>query len=118
MTIIKTRIGGQVIETDDANLAASAQAIGQPTPTTPAGAEGVGANKDAAKMAGTPAQAAPIIEQKIAPADTLQTAERTEETRAKPGEVEALAAEKAAKLQTLGSLGMRVEAMISNELAT
>lgn len=116
MTIIKTRIGGTLVETDDTNIAQQAAAVGQPTPITPVGAAGVGANPDASKMAGTPNQTAPVIEQAVAPAETLQTAQRTQGPRQTASVPEEQAAEKAAKLATLGSLGTRVEAMISQQL--
>lgn len=111
------RQGGQLVETDDANTTELAQLQGIPvTPTTPAGAADVGANPDQAKMAGTGAQKAPVLEDATKPADTLQTAQRTAAPRQQATAPEQQAQEKADRMSALGSLHTRVEAMISNEL--
>jgi hypothetical protein len=117
MALTTQRINGVLVETDDTNLKQQAQLAGQALPTSPAGAHGVGASPDSAKMVGSSAQKATVIEQAVAPADTLQTAQRTAAPRQKPDQPAQEAAEKAAKIQTLGSLGTRVEALIKTQLS-
>ncbi len=108
---------GQLVETSGADTQKLAALQGVPVaPTTPDGVQGIGGNPDQAKMAGTPAQKGPVLADATKPADTLQTAQRTAAARTDNTDAEAQAAEKATKLQTLGSLSTRVEAMVANQL--
>ena len=124
MTQVTKRVGGTLVTTDDANdpkpLDQMAQLAGVPvTPTTPVGAAAVGANPDQAKMAATPAAKGPVIEEALKPADDLATAQRTQAPKppVAPGAPEQQAADKAAQLQSLGSLTTRVQALISTQVS-
>ena len=117
MAIQTQRVGGQLVETDNYNTKQLAKLAGTPVgPTTPAGVETVGGNPDQAKMAGTPAQKQPVIQDATKPQETLQTAQRTQAPRQQVTAPEEQAAQKANQLMQLGSLHTRVEALIAKDL--
>lgn len=107
MANVKIRQGGQIVETDDANLNDAAKLAGQSVaPTDPSGAAAIGVNPDVAKMAGTPAQTAPVLETAATGAvpeggKDLATAKRTDGPREDASSAETAAAERAAKMLSL-----------------
>lgn len=117
MATVTKRVNGQLVETDDANTSQLASLAGMPvTPSTPAGVADLGANPDQAKMAGTPNQQKTVQEEVAKPADTLQTAQRTEAPRQQATAPEDAAKDKAGQLQQLGSLSTRVQGLIESDL--
>ncbi len=128
MTQITKRVDGQVVQTDDANEPQTTQQLaklaGTPVaPITPVGTAAQGANPDQAKMAGTPAQKAPVLDdavsggqQEAKPDESLATAQRTQTARETATDTESEAAQKAAQIQQLGSLSTRVQGLINNQL--
>ncbi len=97
-------------------------ALGQSAPAvapavTPAGAAGQGAGPDQAKMAGTPAQKAPVLDQAVAQGATLAGQQRL--TQAPAVATAADVAEQAAgdTLNKLGSYGSRIKALVNTRLS-
>lgn len=106
-----TKQGTSLQETSTEELQKLSQKAGM-TPRTPAGATGIGANPDQAKMAGTPAQkkaASPIrTDGPTAPGSTLDQA-----ARLTPPSAQAMTApEKLDRMKQLGSLNTQVEGLV------
>jgi hypothetical protein len=99
-----TRGPGGVLQKKKPTLQQAAQQAGvQAPPTTPLGAEMIGASPDAAKMAGTP--------------QSLQTALRTKQFNRAATAEEQEAMTKSPELQKLGGLGDRVQQMVDTQAA-
>lgn len=84
---------------------------------TPSGAARQGATPDQAKMAGTPAQKAPVLDQAAAQSQTLAGQQRLTPTASPPSATDV--AEQAAgdRLSKLGSYGTRIKALVNARLA-
>ena len=107
--------GGQLGQEDIQNLSATKGL--ESAPLTPAGAAGIGASPDQAKMVGDARQKRAALQQAMDPEDTLtgrirRAQRRTEETGAETG-----IREKSQSLQALKGLGDRVQDMVTRHMA-
>ncbi len=87
-------------------------------PTTPGGAEMIGADPQAAKMAGTPQQLSAALTKsaaEAAPESQLSTALRRQQARTEQTEAETQKVQKSVAMQNLGSLGDRVTNFINTQ---
>ena len=85
-------------------------------PTSPLAAQLLGANPDAAKMAGTPQQKAKALNPLIDPNNNLQTVQRRQQARTQQTGQEAAQFEKSLTLQQAGAIGDSVHQLISSYL--
>lgn len=87
-------------------------------PTTPGGAAMIGADPQAAKMAGTPQQLSAALtksQAEAAPESQLSTALRRQQARTQQTEAETQKVQKSVAMQNLGSLGDRVTNFINTQ---
>lgn len=80
--------------------------------TTPATAAALGASPDQAKMVGTKAQKAPVLQQAVEKTQTLAGAQRLDAPRQQSSSPEQAAAQKAQQVRALGSLTTRVQSAV------
>lgn len=107
---------GGVLQRTPTLQATAQQAKLAAPPTTPMGAQMVGAGPEAAKMAGTPQQMKAALESTAeAGKQTLQTALRRKQYGRETTAQEKSAMAKSADMQKLGGLGDRVTRMIQDE---
>lgn len=111
------KAGGQLVETELQGTEQLQGAPGATAPTSPAGSAAAGSTPDQAKMAGTPAQRAPVLREAVAPGQTLQEAERLAPYQQQVQAVDQTAKEKVGRLQALGSYGTKLQGIIANRLA-
>jgi hypothetical protein len=104
-------VTGQLTAFQPGQLGQAVQAQGVQTPTTPVSVAGTGMGPDSAKMAGTPNQL-----QGAQQRDTLSTAQRQQQGRTEMTPEEQAKREKSANLQSLGTLGDRVQGLINTNL--
>lgn len=114
---------GPIQATSQEEMQKLAQNAGMPvTPSSPVTAQGIGANPDQAKMAGTPAQNNAAVQIATQPAQDLQTQLREAQARKQQSAAEAAQATQALKMEGFGSLGDRVQqiaqGMFNNQTAT
>lgn len=103
------KLGGQQAE---ASLEEKSRLAGRTAPpTSPVGAKMVQANKDQAKMAGTPAQTGNVLRQAVSPERDLQTQMRQQQVRRMATGEEAEAMERGERLGALEGLSGRVQAL-------
>lgn len=105
------RQGGQLVEVSEESLQ---QRLDRQT-TSPAQAQAMGQTPKQQDMTGTPAQKKPILEQRVAKEDTLRGAERLRTAREQATQAEQVAADRAAQVAQLGSLGTRVQDLVSQQ---
>lgn len=85
-------------------------------PTSPLAAQLLGANPDAAKMAGTPQQKAKALNPLIDPNSNLQTVQRRQQARTQATAAEQFSYEKSETLQQAGAIGDSVYNLVSSYL--
>jgi hypothetical protein len=107
--------GGVLAEQDIQNLSKSKDLAAPPL--TPAGAAGIGATPDQAKMIGDARQKQAALQQAVDPEDTLQGRLRRKQARTEATAEEMKAREKSASLQALKGLGDRVGNIVSGYMA-
>jgi hypothetical protein len=115
MAKVQVRQGGQLVEKDTSNLGEMATLKGVTTPTTPKGASALGAPADSAKMAGTGVQKKATFQRRDDDITKLRDVQRKEQSKRKPRDIEEEARQKAEDLDRLGSLGVRVQALIKDK---
>lgn len=115
MALVRKAGTGQLVETE--LQGAGGQPLAAPTPITPGGAAAAGASEDQAKMAGTPQQKAPVLAESVAPAQTLQTAQRAQgaQAQADPSAYQQ-AQDKLGTLKGYGSYADRLQGIIQSRL--
>lgn len=109
---------GQIARTSNEELNSLAQKSNlQAAPTTPLGAQMLGAGPDVAKMAGSAQQKQAAVRQSIQESESLATQERQKQVRKEQTEQERQEQERAKNLEGLGSLGSRVQELTKKMLS-
>jgi hypothetical protein len=111
------RGSGPLQETSQEELQNLASQAGMPsTPSSPMGAEGIGATADQAKMLGTPAQLQGATRMQLREQDQLSTQQRQQQARKASTAEEQAAQARAMQFEGLGSLGKRVQQIATGML--
>lgn len=116
MALIKR--GGQLFEQKDDSLMNRVNQLGTSTPTSPAGAAGIGASPDSAKMVGSGAQRENALREAVAPKEATLAGQQRLAGPSQATTADQEAQQKAQQLRQLGAMGTRVQSMLEQRLAT